>query len=125
MKKLLLALPIAAALTACGGSIESDVEELAHSYCEAVKRMDWRNAEPLAKPFVLQNREGMHEQNRQKYAQVFLNQNCSVSKIEGQEVAFSVYFGNSKLDSVEIEWDKRKEQFFVVSDAFKADLQLY
>ena len=124
MKKLLLVLPLAAALTACGG-VESDVEELAHNYCEAVKRIDWRNAEPLAKPFVLQNRQGMHEQNKQKYMQVFMNQNCNVTNIEGQETAFSVYFGGSKLDSVEIEWDKRKEQFFVVSDAFKADLQLY
>ena len=86
MKKLLLALPFVAVLTACGGSIESDVEELAHNYCEAVKRMDWRNAEPLAKPFVLQNREGMHEQNRQKYAQVFMNQNCNVTKLEGNEL---------------------------------------
>ena len=60
-----------------------------------------------------------------KYAQVFMNQNCNVTKLEGNEVAFSVFFLNSKLDSVEIEWDKRKEQFFVVSDAFKADLQLY
>ena len=126
MKKLLLVLPFAAALTACGG-VESEVEELASDYCNAVKKIDWRKAEPLAKPFVIQNRQGMHEQNRQKYVQVFMNQNCSVSKIEGESegTAFSVFFGGSKLDSVEIEWDKRKEQFFVTSDAFKNDMKLY
>jgi hypothetical protein len=36
-----------------------------------------------------------------------------------------VYFGGSKLDSVEIQWNEEKEQFFVTSDAFKNDLKLY
>jgi hypothetical protein len=124
MKKLLLALPFVAALSACSG-VEDDVKELAHNYCEAISHIDWKEAETLAKPFVIQNRQGMHELNMGKYAQVFMNQNCSVSKIVGDEGNFHVNFGGSELDSVEIEWDKRKEQFFVTSDAFKADLQLY
>ncbi|KTF12230.1 hypothetical protein [Pseudoalteromonas sp. H105] len=124
MKKLLLALPFAAVLTACGG-VESEIEELASDYCNAIKSIDWRNAEPLAKPFVIQNRQGMHEQNRQKYMQVFMNQSCNVTKIEGEETAFAVFFGGSKLDFVQIEWDKRKEKFFVTADAFKNDLKLY
>jgi hypothetical protein len=41
------------------------------------------------------------------------------------ETYHSVYFGGSKLDSVEIEWDDKKEQYFVISDAFKNDLKLY
>ena len=125
MKKLLLVLSFTSVLTACG-DIESDVTSIAEDYCMAIKQKDWKDAKEHATSDVLRNRENMFEQNMGKYSQLFASQNCDVTNIESQsETYHSVYFGGSKLDSVEIEWDKRKEQFFVVSDAFKNDLKLY
>jgi len=125
MKKLLLALPIAVILGGCGGS---NVEDIAHDYCTAIKKHDFKNAQDLATPDALRNRETMYDNNPHKYSNVFLSQNCDVSKVvsgNDSETYYSVYFGGSKLDSVEIEWDDKKEQYFVISDAFKNDLKLY
>lgn len=123
MKKLLLVVPLAAALTACGSNTP---EEIAYDYCIAVKQMNWDTARELASPEIVDNRENMFEQNMGKYSQLFASQNCNVTNVESQgDTYHSVYFGGSKLDSVEIEWDDNKEQFLVVSDAFKADMKLY
>lgn len=123
MKKLLLALPIVAILGGCGSS---SVEDVANEYCTAIKKHDFKNAQEFATPDALRNRETMYDNSPHKYSNVFLSQNCDVTKTEqNSETEYSVYFGGSKLDSVEIQWDEEKEQFFVTSDAFKNDLKLY
>ena len=123
MKKSLLVVPFAAALTACGSNTPEDI---AYDYCIAVKQMKWDAARELASPEVVDNREKMFDQNMGKYSQLFGSQNCTVTKIDTHnEHSLSIYFGGSKLDSVEIEWDKKGEEFFVASDAFKNDLNLY
>lgn len=123
MKKLLLVVPFAAALTACGSNT---AEEVAYDYCIAVKQMNWDTARELASPEIVDNRENMFEQNMGKYSQLFASQNCNVTKIDTHnEHSHSIYFGGSKIDSVEIEWDEKEEEFFVASDAFKNDLKLY
>jgi len=123
MKKLLLVLPFAAALTACGSNTP---EEIAYDYCIAVKQMNWDTARELASHEIVDNREEMFDQNMGKYSQLFASQNCNVTKIDTHNKhSHSVYFGGSKLDSVEIEWDEKEEEFFVASDAFKNDLKLY
>lgn len=122
MKKLLLALPIVAILTGCG----SEVEDIAHDYCTAIKKHDFKNAKEFATPDALRSRETMYDNSPHKYSNVFLSQNCEVTTTDqNSETEYSVYFGDSKLDSVEIEWNEEKEQFFVTSDAFKNDLKLY
>ncbi|MBA6287763.1 hypothetical protein [Colwellia sp. MB3u-4] len=123
MKKLLLAMPIVTVLSACGSQ---SVEDVANEYCVAIKKHDWRSAQYLATPDALRNREAMYDNYTHKYSNVFLSQNCDVTKTDqNSETEYSVYFGGSKLDSVEIQWDEEKEQFFVTSDAFKNDLKLY
>lgn len=123
MNKLLLALPFSILLTACGSD---SVEDIAHEYCIAIKQKNWDDAAQYATPDAVRNRENMFEKNMGKYSQLFASQNCNVTNVESQSDTYhSVYFGGSKLDSVEIEWDDSKEQFLVVSDAFKNDLKLY
>lgn len=123
MKKLLLVLPFAVALTACGSNTP---EEVAYDYCIAVKQMNWDDARDLALHEVVSNREKMFDQHTGKYSQLFASQNCNVTNVENQnDTYYSIYFGGSKLDSVEIEWDENEEEFLVTSDAFKNDLKLY
>ncbi|OEG74149.1 hypothetical protein BEL05_00690 [Shewanella colwelliana] len=124
MKKLLLALPLTALLTACGSD---SVEDIAKNYCKAVTSMNWKEAEQYAYADPIRNRENMHKQDMGKYAQVFMNQNCTPTKVEGAEDSGSrtVYFGDSKLDHVALQWDTEQEKFLVMYDGFKADLKLY
>lgn len=123
MKKLLLAVPLAAILSACSSNTP---EQIAYDYCIAVKQMNWDDARELALHEVVNNREKMFDQNMGKYSQLFASQNCNVTNVENQsDTYYSIYFGGSKLDSVEIEWNENEEEFLVTSDAFTNDLKLY
>jgi len=123
MKKILLALPFVAALTACGSDNPS---EIAYEYCIDIKQRNWDDARELAVEHIVANRENMFEQNMGKYSQLFGGQNCNVTKVENDsETEATVYFGGSKLDSVMLEFNEEEDRYVVVADAFKNDLKLY
>jgi hypothetical protein len=125
MKKLLLAVPIALTLMLAGCGSKS-VEDVANEYCVAIKKHDWRSAQDLSTPEALKNREAMYDNYTHKYSNIFLSQKCNVTKTDQHsETEYSVYFGDSKLDSVEIMLDEKSGKFLVTSDAFKKDLELY
>jgi len=122
MKKLLLVVPFAVALTACGSD---SVEDIAHSYCMNVKEMEFNDARKIALDSVVSNRQAMYEQNKGKYSQLFRSQNCNVTNIEEDGTDRTAYFGGSKLDSVMLEFSEEEDRYIVVVDAFKADMKLY
>lgn len=127
MKKLLLILPLTTALTACGSD---NPEQIAHDYCVAIKTMKFENAKDIAMKDVLRSRERKFEKNKGKYSQLFASQSCEVTNVENVgerngKPTLEAYFGGSKLDSVYLEYSDRNEQYYIVSDAFKHDLQFY
>jgi hypothetical protein len=122
MKKLLLALPFSVFLTACGSDSVSDI---AHEYCLDIKQRNWDDAREKALDHVVSNREKLYEENIGKYSMLFASQNCSVTNIEEVDTDRNVYFGNSKIDSVLLEYNEEEERYIVVSDAFNNDFKLY
>ena len=122
MRKLLLALPICVLLTACGSD---SVEDIAHEYCIDIKQRHWNDARENAIDHVVSNREKLYEQNAGKYAILFRSQNCNVINVEENGTDRTVYFEESKLDSVMLELIEEEDRYIVVLDSFKNDLKLY
>jgi len=132
MKKILLASTITIILTACNNdtqispvsSKESIIKEVAHTYCNAIKSSDFKSVSGLARHDILSNRVSMYENNKTKYKQLFENQNCTVKSIENiSAVAYEVFFESSRLDSVQVGWSKKKEQYYIFGDSFKNDFK--
>lgn len=66
----------------------------------------------------------MYETNKTKYLQLFNNQNCTIKTVEKiSEVASTVYFSSSRLDSVQVGWSEKKEQFYIFGDSFENDFK--
>jgi uncharacterized protein YlbG (UPF0298 family) len=134
MKKLLLAVPFSILLTACNGqeieelsveiSTETRIKDVAQRYCEAIKAHNFKDAQSITRHDVLSNRVAMYESDKTKYLQLFKSQNCTVKSIENiSAVAYEVHFSNSRLDSVQVGWSERKEQYYIFGDSFENDFK--
>jgi hypothetical protein len=131
MKKLLLIVPFSILLTACNGtksstesSIDSNIKEVAQRYCEAIKAHSFKDAQSITRHDVLSNRVAIYERDKTKYLKLFENQNCTVKSVSNiSAVAYEVHFSSSRLDSVQVGWSERKEQYYIFGDSFENDFK--